>query len=495
VFGEGKAMNKKALLLLGVAFFSVAAKKNKDPNALPAAQAMTAGDKATGGKAHPQILVEYGGLYAGPQAAYVTKVGQKIAVQSGLSNAQGDFTVSLLNSSVNNAFAIPGGYIYVTRELMALMNNEAELASVLGHETGHVAARHAKKRNDRATVGGLGTMAATILGSVLGGDTGAKLGQQIGGGIAQRAVLGFSRTQEYQADDLGVSYLAKAGYDTMASSTMLASLAAQTALDARIQGQTGKSVPEWASTHPDPASRVARAAQKATAFGGVGKATNRDAFLSALDGVMYDDDPKQGVVDGTSFRHPDLKLAFSVPTGFAMSNGADAVTISGTGGQAQFSGAAYAGSLSSYIGDVFKAVGGQTTLNYGEARTTEINGLKAAYASANANTQSGAVVVTVFAYEFSPTAAYHFLTITPATSSPEVFRSMFNSMRRLTAQEIAAIKPRKIDVVTVKSGDTVASLSAKMAYPDFKEDRFRVLNALGASDSVKSGQKVKLVVY
>ncbi len=488
-------MNKKALVLLGVAFFSVAAKKNKDPNALPAAQAMTAGDKATGGKAHPQILAEYGGLYAGPQAAYVTRVGQKISVQSGLSNAQGDFTVSLLNSPVNNAFAIPGGYIYVTRELLALMNNEAELASVLGHETGHVAARHAKKRNDRATVGGLGTMAATILGSVLGGDTGAKLGQQIGGNIAQRAVLGFSRAQEYQADDLGVSYLAKAGYDTMASSTMLASLAAQTELDARIQGQTGNSVPAWASTHPDPASRVARAAQKAVAFGGTGKATNRDAFLTALEGVMYDDDPKQGVIDGNLFRHPDLKLAFSAPAGFAMSNGTDAVTISGSGGQAQFGGAAYNGNLSSYVAAVFKAVGGQNSINFGEVRTTDVNGLKMGYASASASTQSGPVVVTVYAYEFSPTAAYHFLTITPAGASTDVFAPMIRSMRRLSADETAAIKPRKIHVVTVKSGDTVASLAAKMAYSDFREDRFRVLNGLTAGATVKAGQKVKLVIY
>jgi predicted Zn-dependent protease len=484
----------KAILLIGVAFLSVGA-KNKDPNALPAPQAMTASDKATGSKAHPEIMAEFGGAYAGPQAAYVTKVGQKIAVQSGLSNSQGDFTVTLLNSSVNNAFAIPGGYIYVTRQLLALMNNEAELASVLGHETGHVAARHSKKRNDRATMGGLGTAAATILGAVLGGDTGAKLGQQIGGGIAQRVVLGYSRAQEYQADDLGVSYLAKSGYDSMASSTMLASLAAQSALDARLSGQSGKSSPQWASTHPDPASRVARAAQKANVFGGVGKANNRDAFIGALDGVMYDDDPKQGIIDGQAFRHPDLKLAFSAPAGFAMSNGARAVTISGSGGQAQFSGGAYDGNLSNYIGSVFKAVGGQTVLNFGNVRSEDIAGLKAASASANTSTQSGAVVVTVYAYEFAANSAFHFVSIVPAASSPDVFSSMFRSMRRLSAQEAAAIRPRRIDVVSVKSGDSVASLAAKMAYSEFREDRFRVLNGLASDAVLKSGQKVKLVVF
>ena len=486
---------KKSILLVGVALLSIGA-KNKDPNALPAAQAMTSSDRSTGAKAHPQILEEFGGLYAGPQSAYVTRVGQKIAVQSGLSNAQGDFTVSLLNSSVNNAFAIPGGYIYVTRQLMGLMNNEAELASVLGHETGHVAARHSKKRNDRARLGGLGQMAATILGAVVGGDSGAKFGQQIGGTIAQGLVLGYSRSQEYQADDLGVSYLAKAGYDSMASSSMLASLAAQTALDARVQGQGGKSAPEWASTHPDPASRVSRAAQKAQAFGGTGGATNRDAFLTALNGVMYDDDPKQGVVDGATFRHPELKLTFTAPQGFVMANGTQAVTISGSGGQAQFTGAAYDGNLSNYISSVFRAVAGQgNNIPIGNVETTTVNGLRAATANATANTQSGQVIVTVFAYEFGPKSAFHFLTIVPATASADPFTPLYRSMRPLSNSEIAAIKPRKIEVVTVRSNDTVASLAAKMAYPNYREDRLRVLNALSEGATLKPGQKVKLVVY
>jgi predicted Zn-dependent protease len=484
---------KKALLLIGVAFLSVGAKK-KDPNALPAPQAMTQGDRSQGAQAHPQLLEEFGGAYTGSQAAYVTRVGQKIAVHSGLSNSQGDFTITLLNSPVNNAFAIPGGYLYVTRQLMGLMNNEAELASVLGHEVGHVAARHSKKRQSRATMGGLGTVLATVLGAAVGGETGAKLGQQLGSEIATRAVLGFSRAQEYQADDLGVSYLAKAGYDSMAASTMLAALASQTALDGRMQGQPEKSVPAWASTHPDPASRVLRASQKANAFGGVGREQGREAFLAAVDGMMYDDDPKQGVVDGVNFRHPDLRLAFAAPTGFGMSNGSQAVVVSGSGGQAQFSGGKYDGNLSSYVGSVFKAVGGQTQLAYGDVRTTEINGIRAAWSTANANTQSGAVVVTVYAYEFGPSTAYHFVSIS-AQNAANPFDGMFRSMRRLSDSEAASIKPRKIDVVTVKGGDTVASLAARMAYPDYREDRFRVLNALGANGTVRAGQKVKIVTY
>ena len=115
---------KKHVLLMSMAVLTMGAKK---PDTLPVAQPMTANDKQVGAKAHPEILAEFGGAYDAPQANYVRSVGQKIAVQSGLSNAQGDFTITLINSPVNNAFAIPGGYVYVTRQLLALMNNEAEL--------------------------------------------------------------------------------------------------------------------------------------------------------------------------------------------------------------------------------------------------------------------------------------------------------------------------------------------------------------------------------
>lgn len=487
----------KKWILAGSAFAFLAAQgyspeleAKKSSAAVP--QSISAKDKATGAKAHPELLAEFGGLYEAPQAAYVTTVGRKVAAQSGLANQPTEFTISLLNSPVNNAFAIPGGYVYVTRQLMALMNNEAELASVLGHEVGHVAARHSQKRNSRATQAGLGAVLATVLGGVLLGGDGAKLGQQLGGALAQRYVLGYSRAQEYEADDLGVTYLTKSGYDPVSSSTMLASLAAQTALDARRAGKTGNALPEWASTHPDPASRVSRARQRAVAMGAKGKTTNRDAFIQMLDGMLYDDDPKQGVVEGNSFRHPELKLGFNAPSGFILSNGTQAVSVNGTGGQAQFSGAAYDGNLETYVGNVFKAVGGQTPINFGQVRRTTINGLDVGYATGQATTQSGQVDVTVYVYVFGPNTAYHIVAINPVGAS--TFNSMFQSVRRLNAAEIAAIKPRRIDIVTVKSGDTIRSLSDRMAYPDYKAERFQVLNGLGANDTLKPGQKVKIVV-
>ncbi len=485
-------MNKSGLLI-GVALFAVSAKA---PQPLPIAQAMTAKDKQIGAKAHEEILEEFGGGYAGPQANYVRTVGQKIAVQSGLSNSQSDFTITLINSPVNNAFAVPGGYVYVTRQLLALMNSEAELASVLGHEVGHVAARHSAKRQSRAQLGGLAAAGATILGAVLGGGQGAQLGQQLGGQLATRWVMGFSRSQEYQADDLGVSYLAKSGYDPVAASSMLASLASQTSLDTRIQGRDEKALPQWASTHPDPASRVIRAQQKATASGAKGKVQNRDAFLNALDGILYDDDPKQGVVDGRTFRHPDLKLAFTAPAGFAMVNSPQAVTVSGSTGRASFSGAKYEGNLRGYLDGVFAAISKQNNIQLTPTgvETVTINGIAAIKGFAETAGQSGTLIVSVYAYEFASDQAFHIFSLTPVANRTAI-DSLFQSVRRLSAQEAAMIKPRRVDVLTVKSTDTVEKLAQRMAYDTMQVDRFRVLNGLKANETLKGGQRVKLVVY
>ena len=458
-----------------------------------APQSISARDKAEGAKAHPQLLEEFGGLYEGPQSAYVTRVGRGVAAQSGLASAPNEFTISLLNSPVNNAFAIPGGYVYVTRQLMVLMNNEAELASVLGHEVGHIAARHSQKRNAKASRAGLGAILATVLGGVLLGDNGARLGQQLGSALAQRYVLSYSRAQEYEADDLGITYLARSGYEPLAASTMLASLASQTALDARRDGRNDKALPEWASTHPDPASRVVRARQKASQMVAQGRQTNREAFLQMLDGIIYDDDPQQGIVEGRSFQHPGLRLAFTAPSGYVMSNGPKAVSINGAGGQAQFSAGPYQGDLDAYLGRVFRSVGGQTQLAYSAPRRTAVNGLPTSYAIARANTSSGPVDVTVFAYEFGPTQAYHLVAITRAGAAP--FEGLFQSVRRLSAEEAGNIRPRRIAITTVKAGDTVASLATKMAYTDYQIERFRVLNGLAEAEGLRPGQKVKLVTF
>ena len=462
------------------------------PLSAQTARNISASDKATGAKANPELVAEFGGAVSGPQATYVASVGKNIAIQSGLSNARDDFTVTLLNSPVNNAFAIPGGYVYTTRQLVALMNNEAELAGVLGHEVGHVAARHSKQRQKAATRNSILGVLGQVLGSAVGGGFGNVIaqGSQFG---AQALTASFSRAQETQADNLGIQYMKSAGYDPRALSTVLASLANQTALDARLMGSSGRNVPQWANTHPDPASRVRAALVRAgTTATGI---TNRDTFLSRIDGILYGDDPKQGVVEGNRFTHPEVRLTFQVPSGFYLMNSARAVTIGGTSGKGEFSSAAYNGNLESYVRSVFASLGNtnQAQIPISQLDRTTVNGIPAAYGTARVTSGNSQVDVVVFAYEFASGQAYHFTTLSPAGQSG-AFEPMFRSVRRISASEAAAIKPRRIAVVTARSGDTVRSLANRMAYSDYQLERFLVLNGLTANSTLSTGQKVKIVV-
>ena len=461
---------------------------------IPSASApITQAEAQQGAQYHPQFLAEFGGAMAGSHAAYVEQVGKNIAVQSGLGNARESFTVSLLNSPVNNAFAVPGGYIYSTRQLVTLMNNEAELAGVLGHEVGHVAARHSQRRQQAAQKNSLLGGLLAIGSAILLGDSG--IGNTLARGFLQGSqllTLRFSRKQELEADQLGIRYLTSAGYDPNAMSTVLSSLAAQNALDAQLQGRANATIPEWASTHPDPASRVQTA--RTSAAGLPGSVTNRDTFLARIDGLLYGDDPEQGVVEGSQFIHPVMRLSFTAPQGFYMVNGTRAVSINGQGGKAQLALAPYNGDLDSYIRQQFKTLGGENNnLAPSSIQRTTVNGIPAAYGTARVNSGNSQVDVVVFAYEFARDRAYHFQALTPAGSS-NVFSAMFQSMRRVTQSEAANIVPRKLDVVTVQRGDTVTSLARRMAYDSAQAERFRVLNALGSSDTLAAGQKVKLVV-
>lgn len=442
---------------------------------------------------HPELVKEYGGAEIGPRAAYVEGVGRRVAAYSGVANPGQAYRFTTLNSAVENAFAVPGGYIYITRQLMTLMNDESELAFVLGHETGHVAANHAQARRSAATRNSILGVLGAILGNAIGGNAFGNLLSQ----SAQLRTLSFSRDQEYQADSLGTRYVVAAGYDPLGGANILASLGQADALQLRIQGKDNRSAPEWASTHPNSQNRVQREQQLAVRTGRAGKGIrNRDAFLAQIEGLTVDDDPAQGVIEGRSFSHPDLQLQFVVPTGYLMQNSTSAVTIEGSAGKAQFSGGGYTGSLENYIGQVINQLaGGRQQVAMGPPRQTTISGLPAMYVTGRANTSSGAIDVSVMAYRWDRDTVYHFVMLTQAGVGIGQFASMVDSFRRLTPQEAAAIRPRVIDVVNVERGDTVQSLAQRMAYRDFKVDRFRAINGLAANAPVLPGQKVKIVVY
>ncbi|HEU0311600.1 MAG TPA: M48 family metalloprotease [Sphingomicrobium sp.] len=446
---------------------------------------------------HPEIVAEFGGSETGPRSAYVQDVGRRVAAYSGTANAGQVYQFTTLNSAVENAFAVPGGYVYLTRQLMGIINDEAELAFVVGHETGHIAANHHQQRRSAQSSSAVWGVLGAVLGAVVGNNAFGSLISQSAQQFSKMRLLSFSREQEYQADILGIRYLTAAGYDPNASATMLGQLTSAAALEARIQGDRNRSTPEWASTHPLSENRMTQAGQIAGQTGRAGQGLrNRDAYLAQLDGVMVDDDPAQGVIEGRSFTHPDLGMQFVVPTGYLMQNGTRAVTIQGSAGQAQFSGGRYAGGIDNYIYDVLQRLaGGKVQLAMGPTQRTMVNGIQASYVTARANSSSGAVDVGVFAYQWDRDTIYHFVTLTRGGQGLAPFGTMFNSLRRISPAEAASIRPKVIDIVTVQRGDTIQGLASRMAYRDFQLDRFLALNGLNANTPLVPGQKVKLVVY
>lgn len=449
-------------------------------------------DVAEAQRENAQIIEELGGAETGPRATYVQSIGRRVSAYSGIANPGQALHFTTLNSAVENAFSVPGGYVYITRQLMALMGDESQLAFALGHEVGHIAANHAHIREEYARRNPLG-----VFGQIIGAVFGDRVFGSYLQARAKLAQLSFSREQEYEADTLGLKYMIAAGYDPAGAAQLLASLARETALQTRVQGRTNRQTPEWASTHPLSENRMQRALQEARATGRLGTGLhNRDIFLEELEGIYVDDDPAQGIIDGAMFTHPDLRIQFSVPTGYLMSNGTYAVTISGSAGKAQFSGGRFTGSLDNYILGVFQELTqGQMQLAIPQPHHMRINGMEAASTTARLNTTTGLIDVSVIAYQWDPQHVYHFVMLTSGGTGIGVFTPMVNSLRKITPAEAAAIRPRIIHVVTVGRGDTVQSLASRMAYRDFKLERFLTLNGLAANSVLSPGQKLKLVVY
>lgn len=447
-------------------------------------------DVAEAARDHAAVVNTMGGLEVGPRAAYVRSVGQRVGAFSGVANPDQSLQFITLNSPVENALSVPGGYVYITRQLMSLMDDESELAFALGHEVAHIAGNHAHIRQQYAQRNPLG-----IFGQIL-----SSMGPSVFGNlIANRAkldTLQFSRDQEYAADRLGRGYLISAGYDPAGAAGVLAALSRNSALQSRLQGRTNRQTPEWASTHPLSSNRMQRELAEARASGRMGTGVrNREQFLRQIDGLYVDDDPAQGIIEGTSFTHPDLRIQFRAPQGFMMSNGTRAVTISGSAGRAQFGGGQYGGPLEDYIQRVFQDLTrGQMQLMIPLPQRTIVNGVPAAYTTARVRTGRGALDASVIAYQWAPGQVYHFVALTQAGTGLGPFAPMVNSLRKIGAQEAAAIQPRVIRVVTVAPGDTVQSLAGRMAYRDFRLERFLALNGLQANSPLQPGRKVKLVV-
>jgi len=481
---------RKAMLMLAAAAVALS------PVAAQGPRYLNPRDVAEAQRDHAALVQELGGAETGSRAAYVESIGRRVGAMSGIANPGQGLHFTTLNSAVENAMSVPGGYVYVTRQLLTIMDNEAQLGFALGHEVAHIAADHAHARQAYAQRNDVFGVLGAILGGIFGGPIG-NVASQMAQGRSQLSTLSFSREQEYQADGLAIRYLVGAGYDPAGGPGILAALARDTALQARVQGRTNRQTPEWASTHPLSENRAQRALAEARATGRLGSGMlNRDQFLSQMEGLYVDDDPAQGVIEGPTFTHPDLRIQFTVPTGYLMQNGTDAVTVSGSAGKAQFRGGPYNGSLENAILLAFRQLtGGQSQLAVPPPQHTMVNGMPAAFTTARVNTSSGVVDASVFAYQWDQGRIYYFVMLTPGGYGIQPFAGMVNSLRRITPAEAAAIRPRIIHVHTVVAGDTVQSLANRMAYRDFRLERFLSLNGLAANSRLIPGQKIKLVVY
>ncbi|MEO6199393.1 MAG: M48 family metalloprotease [Sphingomicrobium sp.] len=461
------------------------------------ARALDPRDVAEAQREYAGMVQELGGAETGSRAAYIDSVGHKVAAFAGVANPGQAIRFTSLNSAVENAFSVPGGYVYVTRQLLTLMDDESELAFALGHEVGHIAANHAHAREAYARRSNSAGIFGQLIGAVLGNNIIGNMISQQSQRSSRLNTLSFSRDQEYQADQLGMRYMIQAGYDPSGAPEVLSALSRATALQSRMQGRSNRQTPEWASTHPLSENRMQRALAAARQTGRLGQGVkNRDVFLAQLEGAYVDDDPAQGVIDGAVFTHPDLRIQFQVPQGYLMSNGSTAVSISGGAGKAQFGGGRFGGTLDQYILRVFQELtSGQRQLAVPPPQRLTINGLPAAITTARVNTQSGVVDASVVAYQWSPDRVYHFVMLSQGGVGTQPFVSMINSLRKITPAEAAAIRPRIIHVVSVVRGDTVQSLAAKMAYRDYKVDRFLAINGLAGNAVLAPGSKVKLVVF
>ncbi|WP_118857575.1 M48 family metalloprotease [Sphingomonas mesophila] len=444
-------------------------------------------DKASGAEAHSQLLAEFGGEYRGDEAAYVRALGERLAAPAGLS---GQCTFTLVNSDVVNAFAVPGCYIYITRGLMGVVNSEAELGAVLGHELGHIVARHSQRQQQRSLLRSLGVFAVGLL-------TDSPALTQIAGAAAGLFTLRYSRTHEYEADDLGIAYLHKAGLDPYEAADMLDALGRHERHLAATRGaDEAHSIPEWARTHPLSANRTRRALDTAGATGLAdnGLPENRRPFLAALDGMLYGDDPEQGFVIGRAFAHPGMRIAFEAPESYSLTNSPQAILIEGPGGmRGQFAGGRARGGLEAYTGALLKTLLKGAAVEVRSSTPARVNGLDALLTEATASADGKAVAVTVMAYA-AGASTYHFVMLSdPAADAARSLAALFGSFRLLGDAEVRGLRARSIDVVTPGPGDTVRSLAGRMATANPLAD-FLMLNGLRENARLTPGEPVKLVV-
>jgi predicted Zn-dependent protease len=432
---------------------------------------------------HERILASYGGAYDDPKLEdLITKTVNRLVAASDRPDLA--YKVTILNSGAVNAFALPTGQLYVTRGLIALASDTSELSSVLSHEMAHVLAKHASIREEQAKQAVAMTRAVSDIGGNDSDMTALALAK------TKLTMASFSRQQEFEADSIGVGIAARANFDPYGAARFLTAMERNAALKAPRSAFDPRSQ-DFLSSHPATPERV-QSAQASARQVASSEATerDRDAYLKAIDNLVYGEDPSEGFVRGRRFLHPKLGFTFQAPENFTLDNTAQAVVgVREGGGQALRFDVVRVTSEQT-LGDYLNS-GWMENVDKGSTEDITVNGFPAATATASGDQWQ----FRIYALRFgSDVYRFIFATKQKTPESERNFRETVNSFRRLTLAEIQAARPLRIKIVTVQPGETVESMAHRMQGVDHPADRFRVLNGLEARANIKPRDRVKIVV-
>lgn len=438
-----------------------------------------------GAQAHQDVLKEYAALNNPALQAYVNEVGQRLAQQSHRPHLQWHFTV--VDSPDVNAFALPGGYVYITRGIMAYLNSEAELAGVVGHEIGHVTARHGVRQQSASTAAGLGAVLGSILVPGLGNQAGATLLQT----LAQAWTAGYGREHELESDRLGAEYLAKTGYNPQAMIDVIGALKNQelfAAEQARRDGRPLRTYHGTFDTHPDNDARLKQVVGAANQYTVANPRDGRSDYLQKMVGIYFGDSPEQGLIRNNMLLHEKLGLVLQFPPGWRVQNRPDRAVAMSPQGDALVE-LQQGPKNDKPLDTLQKGLKLDAGARYDSGK---LSGYPAAFA---AGTQQGKPVV-VAAVVFNGT---QYLIAGMAKDKPTydrergTLRAAINSFRAITAAEKMAARPYVLKLFTAQPGMTMANLARQSPLGADAESQLRLMNALYPSGEPSPGQRLKIV--
>lgn len=451
-----------------------------------------ADELAEGRKAHQQVLQEYGAYGDARLQAYVSGLGQKLAGQSHRAKLQWTFTV--LDSPEINAFALPGGYVYVTRGIMAYMESEADLAGVIGHEIGHVTARHGAQRATRQQTAGLGVLAASVLGAALGlGDVASQLSQSVAAGY----IASYSREQELQADRLGAEYLARNDYRPRNMVDVIAVLRNQeryAADQARAEGRAAPQGASWLSSHPSNDDRLRQIREIAAGYNGSYGDDGRARYLQAIDGLPFGESREQGVTRGRNFFHEPLGFALTAPVGWRVRNGKDVIALVNGAGDAGLMVQPVPIKTGSTHDEIIR---NGLKPSSGRVERRVINGLAATHfvgQRRNAQGQTQSLVATIV----TGPEDRHYAMLYVSKDAAALQRAHAGlseaegSFRALSAADRSAARPWTLSTTAYPRGG-FAELARRSPLGSGAEAQLRLLNGVYGGGEPPPGQRVKVV--